>query len=560
MITKPVVVYYPVGTVHMRNLALLAQALPDFRFRVFYRTRQPWFAPDKVQHYPYEHVYDLDDRPAPELFAGDVWALILSIAAVDRLIADLIEGAFEREIPVIAIEEVIQLALNQGVINHYLMPVDHLLVASDYERSAFLRLGVLPEKVRATGWPFYSGLISQASPERRQALRQRWNLPQNKLIATLCLSQLKIGGRDLSTLETLTVRQRLLATVKQGLPDRFHLIIKQHPTEDAATARKTIRPYFSDATIIRGSAGIDEVLDVTDVCLNRGNSQVVIEALLRGLPVLALPCGIPTLFDGLADQVVIGSPAQLKQVLNHLAQGRTFDYQPVMETHFPWTPEQALQRTARRVQEIVATRALAGGEQKWLDLALYRGLMGDGQAGIRLLDRMPVQSQTSRGLTAGLRHLLRLQATMADLEMLLSNLSAPYQQPLVLSLWIQQLYQSRRVPNAQELAIIERDAVYAPQVNPHDYVKYAVMLGYLYLRAGDIESAQQLVTRLEEQYGFLGTVRDLAARTDLARGYFNVSVIKYLGRKGKHYLKMPLRFARRVARKILKSRREQVQS
>jgi len=43
------IVYYPVGTVHMRNLALLAQALPDFRFRVFYRTCKPWFAPDKVQ-------------------------------------------------------------------------------------------------------------------------------------------------------------------------------------------------------------------------------------------------------------------------------------------------------------------------------------------------------------------------------------------------------------------------------------------------------------------------------------------------------------------------------
>ena len=552
-------VYYPVGTVHMRNLALLAQALPDLRFRVFYRTCQRWFAPDKVQNYPYDHVFDLDDRPPPELFAGDVQALILSIAAVDRMIADLIEGAFERDIPVIAIEEVIQLALNQGVINHYLMPVDHLLVASDYERNVLLQLGILPGKVQATGWPFYSGLISQASPERRQTLRQQWELPQDKLVATLCLSKLKQRG-DLSSLETLTVRQSLLSTVKQGLPEQFHLVIKLHPTENATMARETIEPYFADATIIGGSTGIDEILDVTDVCLSRGNSQVVIEALLRRLAVLALPCGIPTLFDGLADQVVIKSPAQLAEALNHLAESGTFDYRPVMEAHFPSTPEQALQRTAGCIQEVVATQALAGGEQKWLDLALYRGFMGDGQAGIRLLDKISVQSQVSSGVSASLSQLLCGQATTADLERLLSDLSAPYQKPLVSSLWIQQLYQSERVPGIQELTIIERDGIYPPQVNPHNYVRYAVMVGYLYLRAGNVKSARQVVSRLEEQYGSLGTVRDLAARVDLARGSLDTNTIKYLGRRGKHCLKSPLQFARRAARKILKSTRIEVQS
>ena len=147
------IVYYPVGTMHMRNLELLVEALPDFQFRVFY-PRQTWFAPDKVKKYHYEHIFDQDDKIPEELFEGDVRALILTIAAVDRTIAKLIKAAFERDIPVIAIEEVNQLALNQGIINHYLMPVDHLLVASEYERNDLVRLGVSPEKVHVTGWAF----------------------------------------------------------------------------------------------------------------------------------------------------------------------------------------------------------------------------------------------------------------------------------------------------------------------------------------------------------------------------------------------------------------------
>ena len=112
MTMNPIIVYYPVGTVHMRNLDLLAEALPDFEFRVFY-PRQTWFAPDEVRKYPYEHAFDRDGKIPAELFDGDVRALILSIAAVEGTIAKLITAAFERGIPVIAIEEVIQLALNQ---------------------------------------------------------------------------------------------------------------------------------------------------------------------------------------------------------------------------------------------------------------------------------------------------------------------------------------------------------------------------------------------------------------------------------------------------------------
>ena len=119
------IVYYPVGTVHMRNLDLLAGSLPGHDFRVLFRATLPWVDEAGAAGYDYPYVLDSGEGLPSDLLDGDVGALVLPMAAVDSTICDLIEAAYEHGVPVIAIEEVVQVALNQGAINHYLMPVDH---------------------------------------------------------------------------------------------------------------------------------------------------------------------------------------------------------------------------------------------------------------------------------------------------------------------------------------------------------------------------------------------------------------------------------------------------
>lgn len=119
-----------------------------------------------------------------------------------------------------------------------------MLAASEYERGAFLDLGLLADRVHNTGWPFYSGAVTKASEKRRMALRKRWNVPDDKLVATLFLSKLKAPD-DFSSLETLSVRNEILSLVKEGLIDKFHLMIKLHPIENSDDAGKTIGPFFS---------------------------------------------------------------------------------------------------------------------------------------------------------------------------------------------------------------------------------------------------------------------------------------------------------------------------
>lgn len=108
------IAYYPISLVHMRNLELLAKALPDFEFRLLYRYDLPWFTPEKVDSYGYEHVFYEEDNWVEKFLDGDVGAIILSVAMGNRQVCALIEAAYDRNIPIIAIEEVLQIALNGG--------------------------------------------------------------------------------------------------------------------------------------------------------------------------------------------------------------------------------------------------------------------------------------------------------------------------------------------------------------------------------------------------------------------------------------------------------------
>jgi hypothetical protein len=505
------IAYYPVGTVHMRNLELLSKALPDFDFRVFYRTSMPWFTPEKTKEYPYERVLDTETDAVSKLLSGDVRALILSIVALNEITADLIEAALEKNIPIIAIEEVIQLGLNNGAINHYLMPVDHLLAASDYERDAFVDLGIDPARVCVTGWPFYSGTMTGTSAKRREALRRRWQVPDNKLVVALFLSKCKQFG-DYSSIETLLVRQQILSIVREGITDRFHLVIKLHPTEDIADGRRSIEPFFKNATIVEGPISVNDILDMADVCLNRGNSQVVIEALMRDIPVLAMPCGIGTIFDVLAEQVAIKTPERLTEALNYIADGGKLNYHEVKQTHFPWKAEEALNKTAVRIREIAKGNLLARNGEEWLNLALYRGLVKDTDGGLRALGKLTTDDSELLKAAEFLQRLLGFRAAIGDVEFLVSKMDTAYQQSLILSLWIQQLQQLKRAPSMQELDLFVRYGPYPPRFNTHNHLRHAVTLAHLYINAGVVEPAFEILEILSEQYGFLARVKNLAER------------------------------------------------
>ena len=83
-------VYYPTGVVHMRNLELLGRALADVRFRVLYLPGKDWVSPEAVHDYPYEAYFETNGLLPGGLFGGKVDGILLSIAAMDSMVARLI--------------------------------------------------------------------------------------------------------------------------------------------------------------------------------------------------------------------------------------------------------------------------------------------------------------------------------------------------------------------------------------------------------------------------------------------------------------------------------------
>lgn len=94
------------------------------------------------------------------------------------------------------------------------------------------------------------------------------------------------------------------------------------------------RKVVPDAVVIGREMPMDELLAMTDVLVNRGNSQICFESILRGIPTLIAACGLQTLFhetgrayvfettDALVDAIVRASSApaagDVKLKIRHL--------------------------------------------------------------------------------------------------------------------------------------------------------------------------------------------------------------------------------------------------
>lgn len=135
---SPLILYYPTSPVHVRDLKLVARKLPGWRHQAIVYNPLARIAPGIVAALQTEGVdsITLDHHPnLPKLLPSDTAVLVLG-AVFEPFALELFALAKQRGIPVVAIQEVAQLALNQNDINNYDAPFDRLFVAStdEYQR------------------------------------------------------------------------------------------------------------------------------------------------------------------------------------------------------------------------------------------------------------------------------------------------------------------------------------------------------------------------------------------------------------------------------------------
>ncbi len=486
--TVAVVLFYPTGIVHFRNLEILKRNIPGLRFRVII---EPWVmekAADLLTHIAKEDLAIVAQNRLPETVWADTDILFLSMAYPNPFRLYLVYEAARRNIPVTAIEEVNQLALNDGIINHYFLPIDSLGVPSEIEKEKFLELGLNEETITVTGWPFFNEEVVVDSAIGLN-IRKEYQIPAEKKCALLVLGSLK--EFDIVSLETRQVRHKILEIVAAGLPAHYQLVIKPHPIE-SASAQKEIQAQVPNAILLDPKLPIEPLLTQSDLVVNRGNSQVTLLAMLQNIPLILVPVELRTLFHGVADSLLCDSLEQFQQCVNAYDAGNVPDYSPLIRLHFPLNQEEALGQVAGLFEESL-TKGADREKPRFHFISILFAFLGNMEKANQVLDRFPGGSVTPllKQLYAGEISITLFQSLLACFPGLIPRWHLQ-------ALFVRMLTgQKKPLDLSAAVTLLEG---FDGAVNPHYFFPELVARVELEFRAGRQDIAQQLMAKFYENY------------------------------------------------------------
>jgi hypothetical protein len=464
---KPLILFHTVGTVHIRNLKILQSHLPEFDPVAVFQATRPWFSTKAARDslgVPYRCV---DGHPDENLWKGDIKAVILSIATIDAFIIGLVEAAQAKRIPVIAIEEVHQLAVNDGRINNYILPVESLLVASPHERRGFIRLGHPAECVHATGWPFFAPEITDESPLREVKH------------ATLILSCLK--EIDPASIETREVREKLFSAARHVCDYGYRLRIKAHPNESEESIREWTARLSPDAQILSPHEEIGDVLRSTDLIIIRGNTQVAIETLLHRVPIAVVPCGVRTIFHGTPVE------CETEETFIRFLQSppSNSEYESIFAMHIPILPEEAARNAAERIRQVAEGNIPDPRPDRATQLVAYRTFLGEYR---HEADRALIATDAiSTEMKDAFIRLIEQRARVDDMRLLRSRYEGTSLFNYLKAFWI--VTMTHRTNAITDPINSELLSDFPPKENAHHFPYFAALWIRLLIKAGEMEKA-----------------------------------------------------------------------
>lgn len=367
------VLFYPTGIIHFRNLEILKKTMPGFRFLVII---EPWVhekAPEVLDNINEEdRVEVINDRLPDDVWDKPIDILFLFMAYPNRFRLQLVYEGARRNIPSVALEEVNQLALNNGIINHYFLPLDYIGVSSPIEKGGFVELGFSDRCIEVTGWPFFSD--SEAWRAYQAAGNGReFGIPRGKKRCLLVLGSLK--ENDKVSLETYGVRKSLLKHVSAGLSEDYQLLVKPHPVDTDSSWRR-IKKEIPGIILIDPKHPIDPLLAQSDLVVSRGNSQIALLAMLWHKPLIVIPEGLKTIFHGSLDSIISNSHSEFRRILSGYERGNTIAPERILKSHLPLSRDESLLKIKGFFQRAL-DRGIRNKEWKTVFTSIQFAFLGD---------------------------------------------------------------------------------------------------------------------------------------------------------------------------------------
>jgi hypothetical protein len=496
-----IIVFYVVSPVHIRNVHLFAPQLGEWKLRIAYEAAAPWFTADEIRDWPFETIaLRIGDVP-DELWQGEVKAIVFASVQPRPVPVEMLIGAMQRGIPTIAIEESNQMALNQGRVNNYILPVDQVLTASMFERRAMIREGFPAHRLTASGWPFYEGRIGRVPDEEKWARKKALGLDPGRPTAALTLTAVHHAD------ENAAVRRDLLTLAAEGLPDEYQLVVKPHPIESLDTVVPFIRECAPRALAIDGKLPSAELLEATDVLLNRGASQVCLEALLQEIPVIILDTGTNTLFHGLTEELIVKDPSGLRKALGIVKEDGNFPrvYGAFFSEHIHVSPEKARKAAIEKIISMIRGGACVDfrGEQ-WFDIALFQAWLGDLEDACENAGRIEAQDRDCP--TDEFVRLAQCKASRGDLDGLKGYFGEGFRAHFLRCLWIRQLLICKDTPTVGDLEWME---TFPPDIHTVWFVKTARDWIFHLANTGNREAAIKFADLVHRRHRQMSEVLEL---------------------------------------------------
>ena len=490
------------GLTHLYNQDILQRSLPEFHFTGLLDKQL-----NHLRGLKAVHALDIDIVTHESHFVDDsLWhpppdLLFFSIASPNPFRCRLLQRAIHLNIPILAVQEVNQMANHVGELTHYFLPVDQLGVASNYEADVFQKLGYQPEQTILTGWPFYSANKLQP-PTDKGKLKKDLGFKTDTKIGLLILGFLK--ERSIESFETIRTRQGMLRNLSEGLPRDVILLVKPHPAEDTAIVKESLNECAPGAIVMDSKVPIEDALAISDLVISRGNSQVMFEAMLRGIPLVIVPLGLRTLFDDLAPELIATSPDQLREVCERILKNAP-DYSEVLSVHAPLSEDESIERTAAFFRKAILNSPLMPVWSKRLDLCLQMKFSGMDVEACEELDALRLDvslPQEYRSAPESLGSLFEDRAEPAEIAELVEIFeNHRIRQWHIQALWIRQMHRFKRDRNLLRsgLPLIQS---FDGSVNPHYFIKELMMRMDLEYREGNEGLADRFREWFQRDYYF----------------------------------------------------------
>jgi tetratricopeptide (TPR) repeat protein len=354
-LTSPLLLFFPTSPVHVRDMQNVLGKLSGWRCTAIVYHPLARVAPGIAAALSAQGIDSIEIDQETELekhLSSD--AAVLALGAVFESFAlDLLAWAKSRQIPVIGIQEVAQLALNQFDINNYDAPFDRLFVASPDEHRRFLELGYPRQILRV------SGLIANEHFDANQNISSNGLLLKIGITASqkaIVYTTSPLRGRlSLHNKDDLCFREDVLTQIAAAsLRIGRKAVIKLHPNEDIEACQERIRKVIPDAMVFGREITMDELFAVTGVLVNRGNSQTCLEAVLRGIPTVVSACGLKTVFDDDGGAYVVDELSGLSDAIERAANEGPLDNSRIKAKHFFLPPEGVAAFIAKEISILVS--------------------------------------------------------------------------------------------------------------------------------------------------------------------------------------------------------------